>query len=246
MVKVITIITNFILATLVALSFSSCKSNDNWGTGTKGNGTTTTEARTITENFTGIKVSASIDVILEQADTQSVSVTTDSNLLPIIDTKVENGILVVRPNASYSSTNGVKVTVKMPKIESLQASSSSSITTTNTLTGTKIKLDCSSSADIIATLEVDDIQVEASSSSTVKLSGKALKMTCTASSSSDINAYKLMANDIVAHASSSATVNIHPILSLKAEASSSADINYEGTPKTVDKTKNSSGSIEAK
>lgn len=243
MVKIITIITNFIVAAIIALSLNSCRSNDNWGMGTKGNGQTSTAVRTITEPFTGIKVSASIDVVLEQANTTFVSVETDANLLPIIDTKVENGILIIRPNASYSSTQGVKVTVKMPKIESLKSSSSSSISGINTIIGNRIVIDASSSARINATLEADTVEVESSSSSDIKLSGKALIMNCKASSSSNIIANNLLANDVIATASSSATVQIHPIVSLKAKASSSADIKYYQTPKTIEKEESSSGSI---
>ncbi len=246
MIKLITILTNFILPSLVALSFSSCKSNDNWGMGTKGNGNITTETRTVTEDFTGIKVSASIDVVFEQSTNKFISVETDSNLQPIIDTKVENGILIIKPNASYSSSNGVKVTVKTPKIESLKASSSSSITTNGKITGSQMFLDASSSASINATLEVDTIEAEASSSATIDLSGKSLKLETSASSSSDINAYKLLSNDIVANASSSATIKIHPLVSLKAEANSSADIKYNGTPKMIDKRESSSGSISGR
>lgn len=54
---------------------------------------------------------------------------------------------------------------------------------------------------------------------------------------------KLLANEVHAEASSGASVNVHPIVSLKAEANSGASINYDSTPKNIEKTSNSGGSI---
>ena len=42
---------------------------------------------------------------------------------------------------------------------------------------------------------------------------------------------------------SGASVNVHPIVSLKADANSGASINYYTTPKNIEKTENSGGSI---
>jgi hypothetical protein len=93
MVKLITMFAKFIAAIIIAISFSSCRTNVDWGNGTKGNGNITTETRNITADFTKIDVSSAIEVIIEQSENKSVTVEAESNLQELISTKVNNGVL---------------------------------------------------------------------------------------------------------------------------------------------------------
>lgn len=57
MIKIITKITKFIVAALLALFFSSCNHSFHIGNGIKGNGNLTTETRNVNEDFKSIEVS---------------------------------------------------------------------------------------------------------------------------------------------------------------------------------------------
>lgn len=135
-----------------------------------------------------------------------------------------------------------KVTVKMPVIDKLEASSASSVQSKNVIQGQDISLEASSASTININVESDNITCDSGSGSTINIEGKALKIK-TSASSSTIDAKKLLANEVHAEASSGASVNVHPIVSLKAEANSGASINYDSTPKNIEKTSNSGGSI---
>jgi hypothetical protein len=240
MIKIIIYITKFIIITITALLFASCNFNMN---SLEGSGNVITEKRIVQGDFKNVSVSNAIDLVIEQSDATEIIVEADDNIQKEITTKVENGTLIVSCN--FSSFNNVtkKVTVKMPVIEKLKASSASSISNKKVILGEKIDLESSSASTININTESDSVILTASSGSTINVEGKALKLKTDASSGSTIDAKKLIANDIDADASSGASISIHPKVSLKAEASSGANINYEESPKSLERKSSSGGSI---
>lgn len=243
MIKIITLLTKFVVAVLIAILFSSCKYDIDL-LGTNGNGDITTETRIVSEDFKSIDVSAGIEVVVEQASEKFVSVQADSNLQKMIDVKVENGVLVIKPNENYDSTQSPIVTVKMPIIENLEASSASEIKSKNVLKGNQINIGSSSGSEIKVELEFENISLDASSGSTISANGKALKVKTDASSGSEINAEDLLANEVIASVSSGAETSVHPIVGLNAEASSGGEIHYNTNPKSIRKDISSGGSID--
>ena len=145
--------------------------------------------------------------------------------------------------SSFRNVNMKKVTVKMPHIGKIEASSAASVLSKNTLQGESIELETSSAASMHVDVESDNISCNSSSGSSIDIKGKALKVQTSASSGSSIEAGKLLANDVNAEVSSGAVISVHPILSLKAQASSGGNINYNNVPKTIDKTASSGGSV---
>ncbi|MFV8467112.1 head GIN domain-containing protein [Flavobacterium sp. LB1P62] len=243
MIKIITLITKFIIVTLVALLFASCNHMINIKS-IEGSGHVTTEKRIVKGDFKSIEVSNAIDLVIEQSDKIEIIVEADDNLQKEITTKVENGVLIIACN--YNSFNNIKskkVTVKIPIIDQLEASGAATIKSINIIKGESIRLEASSAASINLNIESDAIYNESSSGSTIAINGKALKLEATASSGSTIDAKDLLVNEIKAHASSGSTINVHPIVSLDATASSGASINYNIIPKSIRKEAHSGGSI---
>lgn len=241
MIKIIIHITKFIIATITALLFASCNLNMNT---IEGSGNVTTEKRIVQGDFKNIDVSNAIELVVEQSDKYEVVVEADDNLQKEIVTKVENGTLVVKCKfSSFRNVTMKKVTVKMPTIEKLNASSASSIESKNAIQGENIELESSSAATMNVNLESDNIVARSSSGSVIRVEGKALKIQTKASSGGSIDAGELLANEVEADASSGGSVEVHPILSLKAGASSGGNVNYNTVPKTIEKNSSSGGSI---
>lgn len=244
MLKIITLITKFILIALTALLFASCNQSLNIKAIT-GSGHVTTENRNVAGDFKSIEVSNGIDLIIEQSDKTEIIVEADDNLQNSITTTVENGVLIVACDYnSFIDIESKKVTVKMPVIEALRASSASTITGINALKSENITLRTSSAASMNLNVKSDNISCKSSSGSSINIEGLALNLEVTASSGSDIDANDLLANEVSAVASSGATISVHPIVSLKAKASSGSDINYNSTPKSIEKKSSSGGSID--
>ena len=245
MIKLITLITKFIIVTLMALLFSSCGHSMNLN-GIKGSGNITTETRNAIQDFKKIEVSRGIKVIVEQSENKSISVETDDNLQQHIITKIENGVLIIESDKSYNSNETPVVNVKMPITNGLSASSGSEIVSSNTLITEKIDVKSSSGSEIKISVEADTIKIESTSGSSIEASGKALKLETAASSGSEINTENLMTNEVISQASSGSSTDVYPILKLEAKASSGSSINYRNVPKTFSKEESSGGSVSKK
>jgi hypothetical protein len=243
MIKIITIITKFIVATLMALLFASCNPSFHFGDGIKGSGNITTETRPATQDFKNIEVSYGIKVIVEQADTKSITVEADDNLQQHIITKIENGVLKIESDKNYNSTETPIVNVKMPVVNGLSTISGSEITSSKTLISNNINAKSSSGSHINIDVEADAITLETSSGSSIDASGKALKLETTSSSGSTIDAKDLMANEVISQTTSGSSTSVYPIVKLDAKASSGGSINYHKVPKTLSKEETSGGSV---
>ncbi|MBW4361712.1 head GIN domain-containing protein [Flavobacterium taihuense] len=243
MLKVITLITQFIIVTLTALLFGSCNQLGEINA-IKGSGHVTTEKRSVTGDFKNVEVNNALDLVIEQSDKTEIIVEADDNLQKEITTKVENGVLIIScTSGNFINVSSKKITVKMPVIEGLEASSAATINSKTTLKGSNLNLASSSAASIHATLEYEKIQLSSSSASNQTIKGKAMQLETSASSGSVIDADELLANDVTADSSSGGSISVHPIVSLNAKASSGGNIAYNNPPKSIKKEENSGGSI---
>lgn len=243
MIKIITLITKFIVITLIALFFGSCNQLGNINAIT-GSGHVTIEKRNVTGDFKNVEISNALDLVIEQSDKTEIIVEADDNLQKEITTKVENGVLVISCKfGNFINVSSKKITVKMPVIEGIEASSASTVNANTTLKGSNLTLASSSAATVNLTTEYETIQLTTSSASNQTIKGKALRVETEASSGSVINTTELLANEVVANSSSGSSITVHPIVNLKAEASSGGNITYNGTPKSIQKEENSGGNI---
>jgi hypothetical protein len=244
MIKLITLITKFIIAALMALLFSSCvHSTIHFGDGIKGSGNITTKTRDANQDFKRIEVSNGIKVILTQADNKSITVEADDNIQEHIITKIENGILKIEADESYNATETPIVNVKMPVINGLKTDSGSEITSSSVLITENMDVKADSGSEINIEVEADAIKLETESGSSIEASGKALKLETSSSSGSTIDAKNLMTNEIIAKSESGSSSSIYPILKLEAKASSGSAITYHKIPKTLSKEESSGGSV---
>ena len=243
MIKLITLITKFIIAAIMALLFSSCVHSINLGDKIKGNGNITTETRVVNQDFKNIEVSHGIRVIVQQSDNKSITVEVDDNLQQHIITKIENGVLKIEADESYNTSETPVVNVKMPIINGLDTSSGSEITSSGVLITENINVKSSSGSQINISVEADAIKLESTSGSHIEASGKALKLETSSSSGSKIEAKNLMTNEVISESASGSSTSVFPILKLQAKASSGSNISYHKIPKTLSKKESSGGSI---
>lgn len=229
-----------IVALFVSILLLSC--NEQF-TGIQGSGNITKEKRNIEAPFTAIVSDSGVSVIVTQESTASIEVETDDNIQQYITTKIENGTLYIKVEGSINTQSPINVSVKMPSITRLEASSGSSIHSKNTLIGTSLSLNTSSGGEIEAVIEFEKVSCDASSGSQLTVSGKALLVETSSSSGSEINAEELVANEIVADASSGSFTKVKPIVKLNGTASSGSTITYYQAPKTLIKSESSGGSI---
>lgn len=215
----------------------------NLNTGITGSKNVTTESRNISSDFTGIKVSQGIEVLLTQDAETSLTAEMDDNLHELLITEVKEGILKIYFKENVSKRKASTIYLTMPKISKVKTSSGSEVIGQNTLKVNDLNLDSSSGSEINLQLDANSIESESSSGSQIDLKGTCNNLSAKASSGSGIDAEELVAIEVTAKASSGASIDIQATESITAKASSGASIDCEGNPKEKNVQKSSGGDV---
>ncbi len=136
-----------------------------------GSGHLQQESRQV-QNFDQISLSIAARVLLTQADSESLEISAEENLLPYIHSKVENGVLVLYLEPEFASlqpTEEILITVSAKSIEALTVNGSGKIESEK-LNSKNIKLTVNGSGTIdINQLEAEQISASLSGSGEIRL-----------------------------------------------------------------------------
>ena len=187
-----------------------------------GSGTLKTESRAL-QGFNAIHMKDPSDVQVEIGPRFSVSVTSDDNLLPLVETRLDGDTLVIESKGSYRSHHAPKIKVVMPALSALQVSGSGDALIRG-LDGGAVKLAVAGSGDIEAAGRIDELNI--------RIDG-----------SGDVNAEQLKATKAKVEVDGSGDANLTASDTLDAVVNGSGDIRYGGHPSHVSNKIHGSGDI---
>jgi hypothetical protein len=194
-------------------------------------------------SFTGIRVSAGIDVYVKQGDKESITVEADENLQEYIRTDISGDVLKVGTDANIRDAEKKNVYVTMREIKSLNTSSAGDIVCETPFKTDNLELSASSAGGIKIEVTAKSIKADISSSGNITVDGTADLLEADLSSAGDLNAYELAVKEADVTVSSAGDADINVSEKLTARASSAGGINYRGDPKYVDAHSSSAGGI---
>jgi len=236
MIKVIVHISKAIVGFVAALLFASC------GTSVDGSGNVTTQTRTVAGGYTTVSAETGLEVYVVQGSKASVIVEADDNLQEHIKIEVNGSQLKIFADANINA--GTKrVTVTLPNIEGLEASSAATLKSKTVIKSDEITLNAESDARVEVGVDAKTVNCEASNSGSLKISGRATELSAEASSGGSINANGVIADDGEAEATSGGNIKVNVTGKLTADADSGGIITYINNPKTVKSNATSGGSI---
>jgi hypothetical protein len=224
----------------LAIAVISCNDFNNQK---EGNGHVTTEKREVTGDFTKIVAGQAIDVEIEQADSYSIEVEADSNLIENIKTTIDNGVLKISSDVNFQDAEKLLVRIKVKQLDEIETTSASSVESVNVFKGKNLRIAASSASEIDIEAEYESIHIETTSTGEVTIKGKTLKLETSASSASDINASELLANEVFSQATSASDTRVNPLVKLDAKASSASTITSVKQPKEIRKEETSGGEV---
>ncbi|WP_046757030.1 head GIN domain-containing protein [Kordia jejudonensis] len=237
-------IARFITIAIIGLLVSSC--NFSFDTGKVGNGNVVSEERDADETFTQVKASEGMDVYITQSNTQSIEVEADENIISLIATDINNGVLTIHAKENIGRAKSKKVYVSLPEIDKIVSSSGADVYSTDILVTEDLVVKSSSGADVKIEVKATSVSCSTSSGADIKISGTADSLRADASSGSDIQAKNLEVKTCDASASSGADVTVNTSDRLVANSSSGGDVHYYGNPESVSKNKSVSGGVHKK
>jgi Putative auto-transporter adhesin, head GIN domain len=186
-------------------------------------------------SFTGVKVSAGIELLLQQGDKDAVAVScSNPEYLGRIKTTVDGGVLKISidnlSGGDWKWRRGVKFKayVSIRQLEQLSASSGSTVKTGSTIQVNNLDLDVSSGAVVEADFKAQSIKVDNSSGAVTALKGTTESLYVESSSGAVFKGFDLSSSNCTADASSGGTISITVTKELNADASSGGEIKYKG------------------
>ncbi len=193
----------FALATLVMI-IAACS------TGERGNGQVETVTREVAA-FDAIEVHGMVELAVNAGIAQRVRVTTDSNLLPRIATRVEGRRLVLETDGSMGAPTKLLVEVDVPALTALNVQGAASAT--------------------VRGVSSDDLALDVSGAAKVVASGSVRRATVTGSGVAQFELGELLAESMKVNLSGAGQALVNAKDSLDVDISGAGNVTYLGTPK---------------
>lgn len=206
----------------VGLLLSSCVTSVG---GTVGSGTAKTETRNVS-GFTGITFSGAGALNITQTGSESLTISADDNLLPLLTSSVTNGVLDlgVKPGSAIHPTKPIVYTLTVKNLNTVTFSGAGAIKATNITTNA--------------------LNVTLSGAGSMTISGSARSQTAHLSGVGSYNArdFPTDSAQMTISGVGSATITVNKTLT--AEVSGVGSVTYYGSPSQVTKTISGPGSVK--
>jgi len=181
-----------------------------------GSGKVVTESRPVA-GFTAVHLRGTGRVVIDQTGTESLTITTDDNLLPHIQSEVKGNTLELGQKEGMTSlrpTNDIVFTLHVKTLEALDISGSGSAEAKG--------------------LNPDSLRIEISGSGAVSAQGTAKDLNLTISGSGAYEGAQLASKRATVQVSGSGDAVIAPSETLIADVTGSGSIAYVGDPKVTE------------
>ena len=190
---------------------------------TAGSGQLATQSRQVS-GFTSVELTGVGELSIDQTGTESLTVSAEDNLLPLLTSEVEGDTLILgkKPNTRIVTSKPITYTLTMKDITGLAVSGSGTINAPK-LTTAALRIEISGSGVITTAGNVDDQSLEISGSGRYLADGLTSKTT-------------------TAEISGSGTANVVASNALDVKISGSGTLTYSGNPQ-VSQTVSGSGKL---
>lgn len=224
-----------------------------------------TENRNLS-SFSKLHVAEGIKAVVVQGNTESINISVSGNITTKevltemngdrLRIHLEDGRRYRRVNVSVkitcksltalsaSSAASIDLQSNFSNIASVSASSAGTVKTTNTISGSDMRISVSSAGRFEGNVNATNLKLRASSAGKMLLSGgSANALFARGSSSGRIKAHNFKTQSAEVRASSGGSVRVNASESIEARASSGGSVVYAGNPQKVYVKSSSGGSI---
>jgi hypothetical protein len=225
------------LAIFFMAALSSCKMMS-------GNGNVKKETRN-PGTFTKIHSSGSAHVIITSGSNCVVTVEDDENLLPYLETTVEDGTLQIHYKDGVSVSNDhAKIYVTAPTLSDVTTSGASDISVSGLLQNPgKISFNTSGVGNIEGEVDAPAIAVSISGTGTVKLHGRTKDFDCRISGVGHADCGNLESENTTVSVSGVGDAHVFASVHLNATVSGTGSVHYRGNPQNPEIHTSGVGSI---
>lgn len=199
----------------------------------QGSGAVKRQARQVA-HFTGIAFELPGKLEVRSGDSEGLTVETDDNLLPLVETVVENGTLKIRAAKRDMNlrTRNLKVVVNARQVERLSLAGSGTIDA-DSLRGPRLNVDIGGSGDVkVRNLDSDSLAVTLGGSGDFEAgSGSARQLSVSIGGSGTVNMGRVQSDKVSINVAGSGEATVWARHELNMSIAGSGDVNYYGDPR---------------
>lgn len=217
-----------------------------WFAGDKvqGNGNIVKQTRELGP-FNALALSMPGSVEVRMGAIESVTIETDDNIVPLVETVIENGTLKIRPTKQNMQldTRSLKIVVQAKKVERIAVGGSGSVDAEG-LRGGKLVFDVGGSGSInLRGVESESVTVSLGGSGNLKASGNTERLHVSIGGSGKVAIGQLASKEAVVSIGGSGQAVVWAKQALTVSVAGSGDVAYYGEPQ-VTKSVMGSGSVK--
>jgi hypothetical protein len=210
----------------------------------QGSGHIVKQARDVAQ-FSALALSTGAKVEVRLGNTEGITIETDDNIMPLLETVVEGSTLHIRPAKKNMQldTRTMRIVVQARELQRISVGGSGSVDAAN-LSGGKLSFEMGGSGSILAhNIKGSKVAVSLGGSGSVKTSGMAEDLDISIGGSGEVHAGDLAVRkaSVSIGGSGDATVNANKMLSVS--VAGSGDVAYYGDPQ-ISKTVVGSGGVK--
>lgn len=221
-----------------------------WGSGNTvtGSGRLASEARTVSD-FQAIALHGPVTLVVRQGGREAAEVRADDNLLPLVETSVEEGghgrtlHVGLKKGHSVRTRHEIVVTVDVVKLASIATLGSGDVRV-EALKTPALQLSISGSSDArLTALQADEFSVSISGSGDVNAAGSASRVKVSIAGSGDARLGALQADDVTVGIAGSGDAEVTANKTLAVSIAGSGDVVYHGNGTLTKSSIAGSGSV---
>lgn len=214
------------------LALSSCDFVARHHDSVQGNENVVRNSRDV-KDFHGINTRSSINIVVTQGEKYKVELEAEENVMDYIETRVEDGVLVVtfRNNTSIETHEEVTAYVTAPSFDKFVINGSGNITGEGTFKSTdEVETSVQASGNIKLSLDCPSLKALVQGSGDINLGGKTRDVRCTIQGSGNLNASEFKAENVIAEVQGSGNANVYASVKVEAKIQGSGNVTYAGNP----------------
>lgn len=201
------------------------------------------EKRALPE-FHSVKVSIPAEVSLSQGRQKDVVLEAQQNLLGILSTEVNDGVLEISFDENVGSHENIKIHITVPEYRRIALSGSGSVKTTDQLKGDELDLVISGSGNMNVQARFERVKTNITGSGDIRLNGRGEHLEVTITGSGNVRAQEFETEKAEVKVTGSGDVETEVKERLKVTITGSGDVKYRGRP-IVESKSSGSGSVSS-
>ena len=219
-----------VLPVLIAATATlGCGISVDWdGPAVAGSGVRTSVNRTV-RAFDRVDVGGAYDVVIRVGAAPSVVLEGDDNLLPLIRTEVEGGVLHIESEEDLHSREPIRIAIGVTTLNGIHSAGSSDVAVRD-VRSEAFDASVSGSSELAANGAFGDLSASISGSGEIHMTGTADRVDGDISGSGELDLLEVRARSARIDVSGSGGATVQVSERLDAKVSGSGDVRYRGQP----------------